>query len=460
MVMLYSSLKGCKVPLKPHAPDRVTMYVCGPTVYDRIHLGNARAIVVFDGILRLLRHLYPTVIYVRNITDVDDKINAEAAKRGISIQALTSQTIMHFHEDIEALAVLPPTHEPKATDHIPQMIGLVQMLLDQGHAYVEQGHVLFSVSSYKNYGQLSKMSLAHMKEGARVEVAPYKKNPLDFVLWKPSQPQETGWNSPWGWGRPGWHIECSAMSSQHFGPNFDVHGGGNDLLFPHHENERAQSCCALGQQESAQIWMHNGMLLVEGRKMSKSLGNFVTLHEVLQQHSGEVVRWALLSTQYRQTLDWTPQLLHQAHVALTHLYQALKEAGKIAPEGPLTEGDGFWEALSDDFNTPEALRILQHHGKALHKDPSNTPLARTLQKEMQALGLGRYSPEAWFQARSELPLSREELEEKIQQRNQARRERDYKRADDIRDTLLKLGIVLEDISPEYTSWRLGESPPA
>ncbi len=336
----------------------VRMYVCGPTVYDYAHIGNARPVIVFDVLFRLLRHLYGEnhVTYVRNITDVDDKINARAREEGVSIRELTERTAKQFHADIAALGVLPPTVEPRATEHIAEMIAIIEKLIAKGHAYAADGHVLFSVPSMKDYGQLSRRSLDEMVAGARVDVAPYKKGEMDFVLWKPSDEKTPGWDSPWGRGRPGWHIECSAMSWKHLGEVFDIHGGGIDLVFPHHENEVAQTRCAFGHQVMANIWMHNGFLQVEGQKMSKSLGNFFTINELLADWPGDVLRFNMLRTHYRQPIDWTVQGLRESRKALTTFQKWYEPFADpvYEKEHPVE----VLEALQDDLNTPAAIAAL------------------------------------------------------------------------------------------------------
>ena len=328
---LYNTLTRRKEDFAPIDPANVRLYACGPTVYDHLHIGNGRMLVVFDVLFRLLRHEFGAdhVTYVRNITDVDDKINARAAERGVDIRVLTDEMTKVFHEDAKALGCLPPTVEPRATDHIAQMLAMIEKLVAKGHAYTAEGHVLFDVRSMPAYGKLSRRSLDDMIAGARVEVAPYKRGPMDFVLWKPSSDSEPGWDSPWGRGRPGWHIECSAMSSKYLGEIFDIHGGGIDLVFPHHENEIAQSCSAFGHDVMANIWMHNGHLQVEGEKMSKSLGNFVTIHELLHTDKfggrswpGEVLRLAILKTHYRQPIDFTVTALEEAQKTCVEWFAA------------------------------------------------------------------------------------------------------------------------------------------
>ena len=352
---LWNTLTRRKEEFRPIDEKDVRMYVCGPTVYDDAHIGNARPVIVFDVLYRLLRHHYGPdhVTYVRNITDVDDKINARAAQEGVTIRDLTERTLAQFHADIAALGVLAPTVEPRATEHIVEMIEIIERLIASGHAYVADGHVLFHVPSMPGYGKLSGRTLDEMIAGARVEVAPYKKDATDFVLWKPSPPELPGWESPWGRGRPGWHIECSAMSWKHLGEVFDIHGGGIDLVFPHHENEIAQTCCAFGHKVMANVWMHNGFLQVEGRKMSKSLGNFLTIRELLNDWPGDVLRFNMLRTHYRQPIDWTVRRLKESHAILKSWYGR----ADMASAAPAFEGE-FALALNDDLNTPRAIAAL------------------------------------------------------------------------------------------------------
>ncbi|RMF02459.1 MAG: cysteine--tRNA ligase, partial [Alphaproteobacteria bacterium] len=361
---LYNTLTRRKEVFEPLDPANIRMYVCGPTVYDFAHIGNARPIIVFDLLYRLLRHLYGPehVTYARNITDVDDKINARAAEEGVSIGEVTARTIAQFHADIAELNVLEPTVEPRATEHIEQMKALIETLIEKGHAYVAEDHVLFHVPSMPGYGALSRRSPEEMEAGARVEVAPYKKHPMDFVLWKPSREGEPAWESPAGIktpGRPGWHIECSAMSQEHLGEIFDIHGGGVDLVFPHHENEIAQSTCAHGTPVMARFWMHNGYLQVEGEKMSKSLGNFITIHDLLQQWPGEAIRLAMLTTHYRQPLNWTEAGVREAKRTLDHWYELT-----AAVEPAESPSEQVIEALCDDLNTPRALAALHELRRA------------------------------------------------------------------------------------------------
>ncbi|TXT43421.1 MAG: cysteinyl-tRNA synthetase [Methylocystaceae bacterium] len=379
---IYNTLSRTKEEFRPIDPAHVRMYVCGPTVYDYAHIGNARPLIVFDVLFRLLRHLYGAehVTYVRNITDVDDKINARAFERGISIRELTEETNKVFQQDVKALGCLEPTVQPRATEHIAQMIAIIERLIASGHAYAADGHVLFDVPSMQNYGRLSRRSLDEMLAGARVDVAPYKRGDMDFVLWKPSKENEPGWDSPWGRGRPGWHIECSAMSWAHLGETFDIHGGGIDLVFPHHENEIAQSCCAFGQDVMANYWMHNGFLQVEGEKMSKSLGNFVTIHELLHTEKfggrgwhGPVLRFAMLRTHYRQPIDWTVKALEEAHAELQEwtnlLANRAAEAEYRVHASLLQPNEKVMAALCDDLNTPQAISELRALARSkVHED--------------------------------------------------------------------------------------------
>jgi len=448
---LYNSLSRTKERFVPLDPQRVGLYVCGPTVYDFAHLGNARPVVVFDVLYRLLKHHYPTVRYVRNITDVDDKINLAAKAKGESIQALTTRTTALYHEDMAALGALPPDEEPRATEHIAGMIQLIESLIAKGHAYATEGHVLFAVDTFAPYGTLSGRNRADMIAGARVEVAPYKRDPADFVLWKPSDDQTPGWASPWGYGRPGWHIECSAMSAQYLGPLFDIHGGGIDLIFPHHENELAQSRCAHGTEALARYWLHNGHLTVNGEKMAKSVGNFFTVHDLLKQYPGETLRLALLMTQYRQPLDWSDTTMELASKTLDKLYTALKNSSQ-----PSTVNchPAVLEALCDDLNTPLAiarLHELAHTVNQANGSQIQAHLASQLRSSAYFLGIVQQDPQSWFQQGS-LTLSPDTIEELIVERNQARAARDFARSDAIRQQLLEENIVLED-NYQGTTWR-------
>ncbi len=468
---LHNSLTRAKEEFAPIDPGHVRLYVCGPTVYDLAHLGNARPVVVFDTLARLLRRLHPRVTYVRNITDVDDKINARAAESGEPIAAITARTTADFHTDMAALGALPPDEEPRATQSIAPMIALIERLIDRGHAYAAEGHVLFSVPSFPDYGALSGRSPDELVAGARVDVAPYKRDPGDFVLWKPSDAAAPGWDSPWGRGRPGWHVECSAMSWQALGEVFDIHGGGHDLLFPHHENEVAQSRCAFGTPRMANIWLHNGMLRVNGEKMSKSLGNFLTVRDILARGAwaGEAFRLLLLRTHYRADLDFAFAGLEEAKAELDDGYAML--ARSIAPadgHDATREAMVDWaiEPLLDDLNTPLALarlrdlRTLENvasvGGSAtsvLHRIGKPWPvvagLAAEAFREVAALlGLHPSDPEAWLRGGEDTGW----VEQAIADRLAARKARDFAEADRIRDDLKARGILLED-GPQGTSWR-------
>ena len=457
-LQLYNTLARTKQPFEPLIPGHVRMYVCGPTVYDFAHIGNARPVVVFDVLFRLLRHVYgdKAVTYARNITDVEDKIIVRAAENGESIDDLTARTTVAFHQDMAALGALEPTIEPRATDHIPRMIDMIDRLIDEDYAYAAEGHVLFHVPAMHDYGELSRRSRDDPVSGARVEVAPYTKDPADFVLWKPSSDDQPGWQSPWGRGRPGWHIECSAMSSQHLGETFDIHGGGLDLIFPHHENEIAQSRCAQNTPFMARFWMHNGYVVVNGEKMSKSLGNFFTVRQLLEEgFPGEAIRLALLSGHYRQPLDITREKITEAKAQLDRLYGALRRA-KGLQRAEDTISHGVAAALSDDLNTPEALARLHALAHELNTqgDPEQAALTKAaLLDSGTLLGLLQQDPEAWFRgsAEGEGPPP-EEIEMLIAARKAARQAKDFAEADRIRDTLAEQGVLLED-GAQGTTWR-------
>jgi cysteinyl-tRNA synthetase len=456
---LYDTLTRAKRRFDPLDPARVRMYVCGPTVYDFAHIGNARPVIVFDILFRLLRYVYGRdhVVYVRNITDVDDKINARAAENypGIplneAIRKVTEITDRQFHEDVAALGCLPPSVEPRATEHIAEMKTLIDRLVAGGKAYVADHHVLFAVATMPEYGRLSKRSLDEMMAGARVDVAPYKRDPMDFVLWKPSKPGEPAWPSPAGVavsGRPGWHIECSAMSWKHLGETFDIHGGGIDLVFPHHENEIAQSRCAFHTPLMAQVWMHNGFLQVEGDKMSKSLGNFITIRDLLQQWPGEVVRFQMLMTHYRQPIDWTRSATEQAAIAIDSFQHVTKAAearkGRLAP--------AVLEALSDDLNTP--LAIAELHRLAGEARAGNFHAACDLKSTCEFLGFGLHGAslqEILRGRRKDIDTAR--IEALIDARTKARAAKNFAESDRIRDELAAAGIVLKD-SKEGTTWEV------
>jgi cysteinyl-tRNA synthetase len=448
---LYDTLTREKRVFIPIDPARVRMYVCGPTVYDFAHIGNARPVIVFDVLFRLLRHIYGAdhVSYVRNITDVDDKINARAAERGVSIRDLTEETYKNFKEDVSALGCLPPTVEPRATEHIEQMKVLIERLVAGGHAYVAEDNVLFNVPSMPDYGQLSKRPMDEMIAGARVEVAPYKKDAQDFILWKPSKPGEPAWPSPAGIktpGRPGWHIECSAMAWKHLGETFDIHGGGIDLVFPHHENEIAQSRSAFHTDVMTNYWMHNGFLQVEGEKMSKSLGNFFTIRELLADWPGEVLRFNMLRTQYRQPIDWTVTGLREAQKTLDHWYELTAEA----PAGYLCAD--MLDALMDDLNTPKALAALHElRGEAAKGAKAATAC---LKASAQLIGLLQVPADAWASSRrASIGLDEGKVVSLIEERNAARKAKNFAESDRIRDELAAMGVVLKD-SKDGTTWEI------
>ena len=451
---LYNTLTRQKEDFAPLDPANVRLYVCGPTVYDYAHIGNARPVIVFDVLFRLLRHLYGEdhVSYVRNITDIDDKINARAAEvaaaKGVSVEAarveITDATAKQYLDDVTALGclVLPEKHTPRATDYVPQMVAMIEKLVAAGHAYPAEGHVLFDVSSKADYGKLAKRSLDEMLAGARVEVAPYKKNPMDFVLWKPSDANTPGWESPWGRGRPGWHIECSAMGEALLGETFDIHGGGIDLMFPHHENEIAQSESAHHDHALAKVWMHNGFLQVEGEKMSKSLGNFVTINELLKDWPGEVLRLNMLRTHYRQPIDWTAHGLEESRQILLKLCSGLENVDSLGPSHE------FLEALSDDLNTPLAVTRLYD----LRKEDRFGELLGSL----NLMGLSGNCTNAFRVDYANAVFNHEfqtETQKLVEARNAARKAKDFKESDRIRDELLAKGIVLKD-GPTGTTWEV------
>jgi len=455
-IRIYNTFSREKQVFEPLDPKRVTMYVCGPTVYNYAHIGNARPVIIFDLLYRLLKLEYESVIYARNITDVDDKISEAAAAQGVPISEISTKYADAYHEDMGGIGVGLPTLEPRATDHIEQMISMIQRLVESGHAYEAEGHVLFDIESFDSYGALSGRDLREMEAGSRVEVAPFKRHPGDFVLWKPSVDPQPGWNSPWGWGRPGWHLECSTMAETHLGETIDIHGGGQDLVFPHHENELAQSTCSHGGAVFARYWMHNGFVTIEKRKMSKSLGNTLVVHELLKIHPGEVLRYLLLSAHYRQPLDWSEQELERARRTLDRLYGVLRIAD--ASYGPFKAddrpGDAFIEALSDDLNTPVALaefnRIAKELARAETREAAQKAAGELL-ADAALIGLLQSDPADWFWAGAEDSASAP-IEALIQQRNEARAARDFAAADAIRDQLTAMGVVLED-SDGVTRWR-------
>ncbi|WP_372085392.1 cysteine--tRNA ligase [Tistrella mobilis] len=459
---VYNTRTRAKEAFEPIDPDHIRMYVCGPTVYDRAHIGNARPVVVFDTLYRLLKASYPRVTYVRNITDVDDKIIVRAKESGEAIETLTARTALMFHEDMGELNALPPSIEPRATEHIPQMIDMIRRLMAKDHAYEAEGHVLFSVPSMPDYGGLSRRDREEMVAGARVEVAPYKRDAADFVLWKPSADDQPGWSSPWGRGRPGWHIECSAMAEAHLGETFDIHGGGQDLIFPHHENEIAQSQCAHDGALFVRYWMHNGFINVDGEKMSKSLGNFFTVRDLLGHVPGEAVRLLMLQTHYRRPLDWTQEGMERAKQTLDRFYNTLRLMDEIEPDGDCrVYPDAVRVALEDDLNTPLALMHLHELVGEANRTTDRAERARLKAQILgagHALGLLRLDPEAWFRggpaSGGETGPDEAEIEHLINERLAARRNRDFATADRIRDDLKARGVVLED-GPDGTRWKRG-----
>ncbi|MCY3988707.1 MAG: cysteine--tRNA ligase [Gammaproteobacteria bacterium] len=456
MIRVYNTLGGERQPFVPGDADRVTMYVCGPTVYGPAHIGNARPAVVFDVLARLLRRRY-RLVYASNITDVDDKINQAAAEKGVPIATVAQRWIRTWREDISGLGVLAPDRQPLATEHVPQMIGLVKSLLKSGHAYEAEGHVLFRVGAYAAYGELSGRNRDEQIAGARVEVAPYKEDPADFVLWKPSSDELPGWESPWGRGRPGWHLECSAMAREHLGETIDIHGGGRDLIFPHHENEIAQSCCAHGAP-LARYWMHNGMIRMGKSKMARSVGNILTIRELREEVPGEVLRLALLSARYRDPLEWTDELIAASRQRLDRLYRVLldcaaesREEGLAHAVEPSVE---LVQALEDDLNTPAALGVLAREARELRAGTVEPAAgASSLKAGGFLLGILQTDPGEWFTAAESGPeLGAEEIEARIGERARQREAGDYAAADRIRKELGERGVILED-GPQGTTWR-------
>lgn len=450
-IRLHNSLTRKKEVFVPIDPKNVRVYACGPTVYSYAHIGNARMAVVFDVWARLLKSYYPRVTYVSNITDVEDKIIIAAQKEGVPIAIVTEKYTRIYNDDMASLGVRIPDVQPKATEHIGEMIAQIEQLIEKGHAYEAEGHVLFHVPSDPFYGALSGRSRDEQVAGARVEIAPYKRDAADFVLWKPSNKDQPGWDSPWGNGRPGWHIECSAMAEKHLGLPFDIHGGGADLKFPHHENEIAQSCCANGQSENpesfSKYWVHNGFVTIEGEKMSKSIGNVLLAHDLIKDHQGEVLRLALLSAHYRQPLDWNNQILHQAKILLDKGYKALENLKDIK-SSKIDLPEGFLEALSDDLNTPLAITEINK----ILKEKSGSDLKNSLTAIGDLLGIFQLSFEEWFG--EEKKISSDEtkiITQMISNRNKAKEKKDFPLADKIRDDLLLMGVEIKD-GRDGTTW--------
>jgi cysteinyl-tRNA synthetase len=457
---LHDTFLRRKTPFVPRDPARVTLYVCGPTVWNFAHIGNARPVVAFDVLFRVLRRLYgeAAVVYARNITDVDDKISLAAKDEGVPIGVIAERYAAVYQSDMAALGALPPTLEPRATDHVGAMIDQISRLLAAGAAYAAEGHVLFRVAAAADYGALSGRSLEEMIAGARVEVAPYKESPADFVLWKPSKPGEPSWESPFGAGRPGWHIECSAMVEERLGLPLDIHGGGHDLIFPHHENERAQAQAATGGSAYARYWVHNGFLDFSGEKMSKSLGNVMLVHELLERRSGETLRWALLKAHYRSPLDWTEALLDQSEKELDYLYGVLsRQAGTAAAPPDAEAAEAALEPLLDDLNTPLAQARL--HALARRLEQAEGAAAEHAKRDLLDLagvmGVLVSTPEAWFERGADAGL-KDRIETLVSRRDEARRAKDFALADQLRAELDALKVVVMD-GPEGAVWRLRES---
>ena len=456
-LQLHNSFTGKKEVFQPQDPTNVSVYVCGPTVYNYIHIGNGRSAIIYDLLFRTLSALYPKVTYARNFTDVDDKINAAANEQGVDISVITDKYIQAYDEDMVNLGNLEPTIVPKATQHIPEIIQTIESLIARGHAYASEGHVLFAVDSYEQYGKLSKRNTDDMIAGARVEIASYKKNPMDFVLWKPSSDDLPGWDSPWGRGRPGWHIECTAMIQKHFGDTIDIHGGGTDLLFPHHENEFAQGvCCTEHSNGYAKYWVHNAMLDIEGEKMSKSLGNFIVLRDMLSEQPHELVRLALLSAHYRSNMNWSNQLLHQSKSLLDRLYTIKRDSADIIATNskPINEL-AFFEMLLDDLNTPKAFALLHELTNRFFKSESTAEKAE-IKGEIETicafLNILNLDAQQWFQAAaSDDAIAADAIEAKIAERIAAKKNKDYAGADAIRDELAAQGVQIKD-TREGTIW--------
>lgn len=458
-LQLYNTLTRTKAAFSPIDPLHIQMYVCGPTVYAPPHIGNGRPVVVFDLLFRLLQNQYPKVTYVRNITDVDDKINQRALESGRSIEEITIETTRYFHETCSYLGAMAPTIEPRVTGHIAEIIQMIQSLIDKGFAYEKEGHVLFRVHRFAEYGQLSRKNQDELLAGARVEIAPYKENAEDFVLWKPSKQPTPGWHSPYGYGRPGWHIECSAMSEKHLGKTFDIHGGGIDLVFPHHENEIAQSS-ACHDAPMANVWMHNGHLSVAGQKMSKSLGNVIIIQDLMQKIPGQVVRWGLLSSHYRQPLDWTPELVQTSQAALNRLYTALEtlldEEWKASLDMRHVDTDVL-KTLNDDLNTPAAfarMHVLCYNTNAAIADKvAHKSHQLRLLHTARFMGFLTVTPHEWFKGSlSADAISEAEIETYLEQRQVAKSAKDFKAADNIRDILKSKGVIIKD-TPTGQDWQ-------
>ena len=453
---IFNTHSGKKENFIPINPDHIKIYACGPTVYNYAHIGNARMAVVFDTLVRVLRDLYPKVTYVSNITDIDDKIIDAANEQQVPIEQITNKYTNIYNEDMSKLLVMAPDIQPKATEYIPEMIALINDLIDKNHAYVKEGHVLFHVPSYENYGSLSKRNREEQIAGSRVEIAPFKKDPADFVLWKPSNDSQPGWDSPWGYGRPGWHTECSAMSEKTLGLPFDIHGGGRDLTFPHHENEIAQSCCSSANinnpKSYVNYWMHNGFVTVNGEKMSKSLGNISLVKDLTDSNHGEVVRLALLSSHYRQALDWNEKVIHQSKRLLDKLYNLLNEIKEIEPSKDLSLSESFISPLLDDLNTPGLIANLNKMIKDFHSISENElPLFKTnLTRATNLIGVCQSSYKDWLSVKNK-NIDEEKINILIAERLEAKKIKDFERADQIRQELLDMNVEIKD-NQQGTDW--------
>ena len=456
-IKIYNSFSGNKEAFVPIKKDHVKIYVCGPTVYNYAHIGNARPAVVFDTFVRFLRSQFSKITHVSNITDIDDKIIAAALEKDLPISEITEKYTDIYNADLNTLGVHAPDFQPKATEFIPEMIELIKVLIDKGHAYEKEGHVLFHVLSFENYGCLSKRNRDEQIAGSRVEVAPFKKDAADFVLWKPSSDVQPGWDSPWGFGRPGWHLECSVMSEKTLGLPFDIHGGGRDLVFPHHENEIAQSCCASGIKNDpssyAKYRMHNGFVTVNGEKMSKSLNNITLINDLTDLYKGEVIRLTLLSSHYRQGLDWNESIIHQSEKLLDKLYKILSDEGINSAPTSFNFDEDILEALADDLNTPKVISVLNSLAKKYSQDSSinKKDIAEKIKTSGNLIGILNEDPVRWFE-RDSKDLDIELIEDLMRQRDQAKSDKDYAKADSIRDELIGLGVEILD-SQDGSSWK-------
>ena len=455
---IFNTHSGKKEEFVPLDPKHIKIYACGPTVYNYAHIGNARMAVVFDTLVRVLRDIYPKVTYVSNITDIDDKIIDAANEQKVPIEEITHKYTTIYNDDMSKLLVMAPDVQPKATEYIPEMIALIMDLIDKNHAYEKDGHVLFHVPSYENYGSLSKRNREEQIAGSRVEIAPFKKDPADFVLWKPSNDKQPGWDSPWGYGRPGWHTECSAMAEKTLGLPFDIHGGGRDLTFPHHENEIAQSCCSSADinnpKSYVNYWMHNGFVTVNGEKMSKSLGNISLVKDLTDSNHGEVVRLALLSSHYRQALDWNEKIIHQSKKLLDKLYSLLNELKDVDPVSELKMSDKFISPLLDDLNTPGLIASLNKMAKDFNSiSEDELPLFKSnLIRATNLIGVCQSNYEDWMSAKNR-NLDEEKINILISERLEAKKIKDFERADQIRQELLDMNIEIKD-GPQGTEWSI------